>query len=70
MKTTDKIKKAAVAGGACAFLTDDAIAEGADVFICGEFKYHDFSDAYQKGISVIEIGHFASRNPSVKGFMK
>ena len=64
VKTTDKIKKVAVAGGACAFLTEDVIEGGADVFICGEYKYHDFSDAYQKGMSIIEIGHFASENPS------
>jgi len=37
----------------------DAIAAGADVFITGDFKYHEFFDA-QNRIVIADIGHFES----------
>lgn len=53
------IKKIAVCGGAGSFLLQHAIAAGADVFVTGDFKYHQFFDADGK-ILIADIGHFES----------
>ena len=53
------IKKVAVCGGAGSFLLESAKAEGADVFITGDFKYHEFFDADGQ-IVILDIGHFES----------
>ncbi len=55
----DTIKKVAVCGGAGSFLLDKAIREEADVFITGDFKYHQFFDADGK-IIIADIGHYES----------
>ncbi len=53
------IKKVAVCGGAGSFLINKAKAVGADIFISGDFKYHQFSDA-ENEIIIADIGHFES----------
>ena len=53
------LKKIAVCGGAGSFLLDMAIAEQADFFVSGDFKYHQFFDAENK-IVIADIGHFES----------
>lgn len=54
-----KVKKIAICGGAGSFLLNDAIRVKADVFITGDFKYHQFFDAENK-IVIADIGHFES----------
>ena len=54
-----KIKKVAVCGGAGSFLIRQAIASGADIFITGDMKYHQFFEAEGK-IVIADIGHFES----------
>ncbi len=54
-----KIKKVAVCGGAGSFLLGKAKAVGADIFISGDFKYHQFFDA-ENEIVIADIGHFES----------
>jgi len=41
------------------FLLKDAISAGADVFVTGDFKYHQFFDSEGK-IVIADIGHFES----------
>jgi putative NIF3 family GTP cyclohydrolase 1 type 2 len=53
------VERVAVCGGAGRFLLNAAIGAGADVFITGDFKYHDFFDADGK-ITVADVGHFES----------
>ncbi len=53
------IKKVAVCGGSGSFLLSNAIAAKADVFVSGDFKYHQFFDAEGK-IIIADIGHFES----------
>ena len=53
------IRKVALCGGAGAFLLPRAVASGADVFITGEVKYHDYF-SYENSILVAEIGHYES----------
>ena len=42
-------------GGSC---LEDALASGADAYICGDLTYHQFFT--QKGFMVLDIGHFES----------
>jgi putative NIF3 family GTP cyclohydrolase 1 type 2 len=53
------VQKVALCGGAGSFLLGKAKASGADVFITGDFKYHQFFDADGK-IVVMDIGHYES----------
>lgn len=43
----------------------DALADGADVLITGEVKYHDAVAAEQCGVAIIELGHDVSEWPLV-----
>ena len=53
------IKRVALCGGSGSFLLKDAINAKADVFITGDFKYHQFFDAEDK-IIIADIGHYES----------
>ena len=53
------VKKIAVCGGSGSSLLKQAIAAGADFFVSGDFKYHQFFDAENK-IVIADIGHFES----------
>lgn len=53
------VRKIAVCGGAGIFLLPNAIAAGADVFITGDVKYHEFFDADGR-LLLADIGHFES----------
>lgn len=64
---SEKISKVALCGGAGSFLLGDAIANQADIFISGDFKYHQFFDADGK-ITIADIGHFESEQFTVEIF--
>jgi len=53
------VKRVAVCGGAGSFLLGDAIRAGADVFVTGDFKYHEFFDA-ENQLTIADIGHYES----------
>jgi putative NIF3 family GTP cyclohydrolase 1 type 2 len=55
----EMVSRVAICGGAGSFLLPRAIASGADVFISGDFKYHQFFDADGR-IVIADIGHFES----------
>lgn len=54
-----KIHKVALCGGSGSFLLPKAIAEGADIFVSADFKYHQFFDADNQ-IIIADIGHYES----------
>jgi dinuclear metal center YbgI/SA1388 family protein len=54
-----QVKKVAVCGGSGSFLLKNAIALGADIFVTGDYKYHQFFDAEDK-IVIADIGHYES----------
>ena len=54
-----EIRRVAVCGGSGSFLVSKAIAEGADLLISADFKYHDFFEA-DKRIVLADIGHYES----------
>jgi putative NIF3 family GTP cyclohydrolase 1 type 2 len=54
-----KISSVAVCGGSGSFLIPKAMAEGADLFVTADIKYHDFFDTGNK-IVLADIGHYES----------
>ncbi len=53
------VRKVALCGGSGGSLIKAALAVGADVYICGDLKYHDFT-SYGSEILLADIGHFES----------
>ncbi|MBP6625021.1 MAG: Nif3-like dinuclear metal center hexameric protein [Chitinophagaceae bacterium] len=53
------VHKVAVCGGSGSFLLPKAIHAGADIFVSGDFKYHQFFDGEDK-IVIADIGHYES----------
>lgn len=54
-----KIQKIAMCGGAGSSFLKQAIDQGADLYLSGDFKYHEFFDAEDR-ILIADIGHFES----------
>jgi dinuclear metal center YbgI/SA1388 family protein len=54
-----KVKRVAFCGGSGSFLLGKAQSAKADVFITGDFKYHQFFDAEDK-LVILDVGHFES----------
>ncbi len=57
--TGRKIKKVSLCGGSGSEFLRNGLAHGADVYISGDFKYHEFFDAENK-ILIADIGHYES----------
>ncbi len=54
-----KVEKVAICGGSGSFMIPDAIKQGADFFVSGDIKYHQFFDADDR-IVIADIGHYES----------
>lgn len=59
------VKRVAVCGGAGGDLLHRAAAWGADAYVTADVKYHEFLEAYQRGITLIDGGHFATEDPAM-----
>lgn len=64
-----KVQRIAVCGGAGSFLLNAAKAAGADVFITGDYKYHQFFDA-DDAIIIADVGHFESEQFTIELFFE
>lgn len=53
------IQKVAFCGGSGSFLLEDAKRSKADIYVTGDFKYHEFFDAEDQ-LVIADIGHFES----------
>jgi len=53
------VKRVALCGGSGASLIGDAVAQGADIYVTGDIKYHDFTGRGDE-ILLADIGHFES----------
>ena len=60
------IERAAVCGGSGAFLIPEAAAQGAQVLITGDVKYHEVQEAHDLGLAVIEAGHGPTEFPAIE----
>lgn len=58
------VKKVAFCGGSGSFLLSQAKSQGADFFVTGDFKYHEFFDA-EGQIVIADIGHYESEQFTV-----
>lgn len=59
------IQRVAWCGGAGSFLLENAKRAGADVYITGDFKYHQFFDADNE-LVIADIGHFESEQFTIE----
>jgi dinuclear metal center YbgI/SA1388 family protein len=59
------VKRVAMCGGAGSAFIGDAIQSGADVYVTGDVKYHDFGNVPGE-ILVADIGHFESEKFSTE----
>ena len=59
-----KVKKVALCGGAGSFLIKNALFAGADFYITGDIKYHEFFDAENRMV-IADIGHWESEQFTV-----
>lgn len=57
-----KIEKVAVCGGSGSSLFDDAIKQGCDLMVTGDVSYHMAMDYSNRGLIIVDSGHFASEN--------
>jgi putative NIF3 family GTP cyclohydrolase 1 type 2 len=58
------VSRVAVCGGAGSFLISKALVAGADFFLTGDVKYHEFFDANNRMV-LADIGHFESEQFTV-----
>ena len=56
---SNRVRRVAVCGGAGSFLIGDAMAAGADVYMTGDLKYHDFQRPEGRML-LADIGHYES----------
>ena len=57
------VSRVAVGGGACMDCLPQVVAAGCDTFVTGDVKYHQFMDAVNQGVNLIDAGHFETENP-------
>ena len=62
-----KIQRVALCGGAGGFLLPQAVARGADAFLTGEMRYHDYF-GYEGELLIAEMGHYESEQYTVDIF--
>lgn len=63
------VKRVALCGGAGASFIRDAMAAGADIYVTGDVKYHDFA-SYGNDMVIADIGHYESELCSMKIFSR
>ena len=62
------VRRVAVVGGDGKDYVAAAIAAGADTFISGRISYNVMEEASERGINLIEAGHYATEFPVTKFF--
>ena len=62
-----KISSVALCGGSGSFLLSEARKAGVDIFVSGDFKYHQFFDA-EGSILIADMGHFESEQFTLEIF--
>lgn len=60
----ETVRTVAFCGGSGSFLLNNAIRSKADIYITGDFKYHEFFDAEDK-IIIADIGHYESEQYTI-----
>ena len=63
------VKRVALCGGSGASFVKDAVKAGADIFVTGDVKYHDFT-TWARDIILADIGHYESECCSASIFSR
>lgn len=58
-----KVKYLAVMGGAGGDAMADAVAKGCDTYVTADIKYHQFLEAKELGLNLIDADHFCTEAP-------
>lgn len=69
----DRFERIAWVSGSGASCMDDALWAGADTLVTGDCKYSAFMDAAEKGINLIDLGHFETEQiivPVIADYLK
>jgi dinuclear metal center YbgI/SA1388 family protein len=61
------VKTIAICGGSGSFLINRAISAGADMFLTGDIKYHQFFEADEQ-IVIVDLGHYESEQFTIEIF--
>ena len=64
------VEKVAVCCGAGGFLLDDAVKSGADTFVTADIKYSVMLEAADRGLNLIDAGHYATENGFIPEFCR
>ncbi len=62
------VKRVAVVGGDGKDFVDAAIAAGADTYLSGRISYNIMEEASERGINLVEAGHFFTEQPVTSFF--
>lgn len=54
------VRRVALCTGSGASLLSDVERLGVDAYICGDLKYHNFTEMASKGLTLVDVGHFES----------
>lgn len=57
------VRRVAVGGGACAGEMERVLAADCDTFVTADVKYHQFLQAAELGLNLIDAGHFETEDP-------
>lgn len=57
------VHKVAVGGGACGDEIESALCAGCDTMVTADVKYNQFQNAKDRGLNLIDAGHFETENP-------
>ncbi|MEL6601964.1 MAG: Nif3-like dinuclear metal center hexameric protein [Cyanobacteria bacterium J06614_10] len=60
----DEISRVAVLGGSGASYLSAAAATGAQVFLTADCKFHQFQEGRDKGVILVDAGHYATERPA------
>lgn len=59
------VRHLAVMGGAGGDAMRDALKKGCDTYVTADVKYHQFLDAAELGLNLIDADHFCTENPII-----
>ena len=59
------IRKVAIVSGSGAEFIDQAVFRGAEAYVTGDVRYHDAQRAAERGLTLIDAGHFGTEYPIV-----
>ena len=59
------VRRIAVMGGSGGDAFRDALEKGCDTYVTADVKYHDFLDAAELGLNLIDADHFCTEDPVI-----